>query len=158
MSRASSTFKYCEHETLLTNCAHATRRRINTLNLCEPTYQILLLSTMPSAVDVSGRNSPKPAPAKIWHLQEPPFEGFKPIDTKGYQESDGQTAIVIDSGQSSPKIDPRSFSKPTSRIFDRPRWMVFRFKTSPLTSSAHGTISRPEIKSWIHLCGLGCLR
>jgi actin-related protein 5 len=54
---------------------------------------------MPSAVDTSGRNSPKPAPVKIWHLQEPPFEGFKPIDTRGFQQSNNQTAIVIDNGE-----------------------------------------------------------
>jgi actin-related protein 5 len=60
---------------------------------------------MPSAIDISGRNSPKPAPAKIWHLQEPPFEGFKPINTQGYQQSNGHTAIVIDSGNSIPMID-----------------------------------------------------
>ncbi|QDS75576.1 hypothetical protein FKW77_006031 [Venturia effusa] len=67
---------------------------------------------MPSAVDNSGRNSPKPAPAKIWHLQEPPFEGFKPIDTQGYRQSNDQTAIVIDSGSSTVRAGWSFDSKP----------------------------------------------
>lgn len=46
----------------------------------------------------SGRNSPKGAPKKIWNLNEPPFEGVKPIDASGYQKSDSDAAIVIDNG------------------------------------------------------------
>lgn len=59
----------------------------------------------PSAINdatlPSGRNSPKPAPAKLWSVSEPPFEGFRPIDTEGYAHSNAETAIVIDNGTSS---------------------------------------------------------
>ncbi|OAL43586.1 actin-like ATPase domain-containing protein [Pyrenochaeta sp. DS3sAY3a] len=57
----------------------------------------------PSAINdatPSGRNSPKPAPAKLWSVSEPPFEGFRPIDTEGYARSNAETAIVIDNGSS----------------------------------------------------------
>ncbi|KAF2663749.1 actin-like ATPase domain-containing protein [Microthyrium microscopicum] len=57
----------------------------------------------PMAIDStvnSGRNSPKPAPSKIWTLNEPPFEGVKPIDTQGWAKSTEKTAIVIDFGSS----------------------------------------------------------
>jgi len=56
---------------------------------------------MPIAIETppqSGRNSPKPLPAKIWTLREPPFEGVKPIDYEGYKRSTPETAIVIDNG------------------------------------------------------------
>ena len=57
---------------------------------------------MPLAMDPvavnSGRNSPKPAPAKIWTLNEPPFEGFKPVDPQGYAKSSMDSAIVVDFG------------------------------------------------------------
>jgi actin-related protein 5 len=46
----------------------------------------------------SGRNSPKPAPTKLWTVSEPPFEGFRPVDTEGYARSNHETAIVIDNG------------------------------------------------------------
>jgi actin-related protein 5 len=46
----------------------------------------------------SGRNSPKPAPTKLWTVNEPPFEGYKPRDTEGYARSNHETAIVIDNG------------------------------------------------------------
>lgn len=56
----------------------------------------------PSAIDdapaASGRNSPKPPPARIWNVSEPPFEGYRPIDTDGYTRSSGETAIIIDNG------------------------------------------------------------
>ncbi|KAF2761207.1 actin-like ATPase domain-containing protein [Pseudovirgaria hyperparasitica] len=48
----------------------------------------------------SGRNSPKPEPTKLWGVSEPPFEGFKPIDTEGYKRSNSSTAIIIDNGSS----------------------------------------------------------
>lgn len=54
----------------------------------------------------SGRNSPKPPPAKIWSVSDPPFEGFKPIDTEGYARSNRETAIVIDNGSST--LQPES--------------------------------------------------
>jgi actin-related protein 5 len=56
---------------------------------------------MPSATDIaanSGRNSPKPEPTKLWHLNEPPFEGIKPVNTEGYKKSRNSDAIVIDFG------------------------------------------------------------
>jgi hypothetical protein len=59
---------------------------------------------MPAARDPnvnSGRNSPKPPPAKIYGLNEPPFEGFKPVDADGFKKSDRGTAIVVDMGKSS---------------------------------------------------------
>ncbi|KAF2398253.1 actin-related protein, ARP5 class, partial [Trichodelitschia bisporula] len=48
----------------------------------------------------SGRASPKPGPVKIWSLSDPPFEGFKPVDTEGWKRSNASTAIVIDNGSS----------------------------------------------------------
>ena len=50
----------------------------------------------------STRNSPKPPPTKIWSVSEPPFEGFKPIDTEGFARSNRETAIVIDNGSFTP--------------------------------------------------------
>jgi actin-related protein 5 len=56
----------------------------------------------PSAINdaplASERNSPKPAPAKLYTVKEPPFEGFRPIDTEGWARSNNETAIVIDNG------------------------------------------------------------
>lgn len=46
------------------------------------------------------RNEPIPAPAKLWSLSEPPFEGVKPVDTEGWKRSNASTAIVIDNGSS----------------------------------------------------------
>jgi actin-related protein 5 len=63
---------------------------------------------MPAAIDPmanSGRNSPKPPPARIWNLAEPPFEGIKPVDTEGYKRSSEKTAIVIDFG-THPELGP----------------------------------------------------
>ena len=58
----------------------------------------------PSAIDdapaASGRNSPKPPPARIWNVSDPPFEGYRPVDTEGYARSNGETAIIIDNGTS----------------------------------------------------------
>jgi hypothetical protein len=68
-------------------------------HLCQLSSQQLFI--MPAAKDAavnSGRNSPKPAPTRIWTLNEPPFEGFKPIDTDGFRRSDKNTAIVVDMG------------------------------------------------------------
>ncbi|KAF2281549.1 actin-like ATPase domain-containing protein [Westerdykella ornata] len=61
---------------------------------------------------VAGRNSPKPPPAKIWSVSEPPFEGFKPIDTEGYARSNRETAIVIDNGSSAVRAGWSFDSKP----------------------------------------------
>jgi actin-related protein 5 len=56
----------------------------------------------PSAINdaplPSGRNSPKPPPAKLYTVKEPPFEGFRPTDTEGWARSNNETAIVIDNG------------------------------------------------------------
>ncbi|KAF2457718.1 hypothetical protein BDY21DRAFT_285181 [Lineolata rhizophorae] len=48
----------------------------------------------------SRRGSPKPPPAKIWNLSDPPFEGFKPVDDEGWKRSTSDTPIVIDNGSS----------------------------------------------------------
>jgi len=45
-----------------------------------------------------GRNSPKPPPARIWSVSEPPFEGYRSIDNEGYARSNRETAIIIDNG------------------------------------------------------------
>jgi actin-related protein 5 len=63
-------------------------------------------------VPPSGRNSPKPPPAKIWSVNEPPFEGFKPIDREGFSRSNGETAIVIDNGSSAVRAGWSFDSKP----------------------------------------------
>ncbi|KAH7078134.1 hypothetical protein BKA63DRAFT_509829 [Paraphoma chrysanthemicola] len=57
-------------------------------------------SAINDAPSASGRNSPKPPPAKLWTVNEPPFEGFRPIDPEGYARSNHETAIVIDNGSS----------------------------------------------------------
>lgn len=57
-------------------------------------------STTNENLSSSGRNSPKPPPAKLWSVNDPPFEGFRPIDTEGYQRTSPNTAIVIDNGSS----------------------------------------------------------
>ncbi|KAF1842593.1 actin-like ATPase domain-containing protein [Cucurbitaria berberidis CBS 394.84] len=70
----------------------------------------------PSAINdaplASGRNSPKPPPAKIWSVNEPPFEGFRRIDTEGYARSNHETAIVIDNGSSAVRAGWSFDSKP----------------------------------------------
>jgi actin-related protein 5 len=55
-------------------------------------------STTNENLSSSGGNSPKPPPAKLWSVNDPPFEGFRLIDTEGYQRSSPNTAIVIDNG------------------------------------------------------------
>lgn len=44
------------------------------------------------------QQSPRPPPAKIWNVSEPPFAGFQPVDTEGYRQSNRETTIVIDNG------------------------------------------------------------
>jgi len=61
-------------------------------------------STTNENLPSSGRNSPKPPPAKLWSVNDPPFEGFRPIDTEGYQRSSPNTAIVIDNGIQPPPV------------------------------------------------------
>ncbi|KAF1953495.1 actin-like ATPase domain-containing protein [Byssothecium circinans] len=60
----------------------------------------------------SGRNSPKPPPARIWSVSEPPFEGYKPIDQEGFARSNQETAIVIDNGSSTVRAGWSFDSKP----------------------------------------------
>lgn len=59
----------------------------------------------PSAINdaplASGHNSSKPSPAKLWSVKEPPFEGYRTIDTEGWARSNNETAIVIDNGSCS---------------------------------------------------------
>lgn len=57
-------------------------------------------STTNENLSSSGGNSPKPPPAKLWSVNDPPFEGFRLIDTEGYRRSSPNTAIVIDNGSS----------------------------------------------------------
>lgn len=49
----------------------------------------------------SGRNSPKPPPAQIYNVSEPPYRGQLAADDSGYRSSSPDTAIVIDNGSSS---------------------------------------------------------
>lgn len=48
----------------------------------------------------SGRNSPKPPPAQIYNVSEPPYRGQLATDDSGYRSSSPDTAIVIDNGSS----------------------------------------------------------
>jgi hypothetical protein len=88
----------------------------------------------------SGRNSPKPPPAKLWTVNEPPFEGYKPVDTQGYARSNHETAIVIDNGmRASQKM---SGSTNTFRLVSSPRRMVLRCETAIIRVTQHGAIQR----------------
>ena len=49
----------------------------------------------------SGKRSPKPPP-RIWHATDPPFKGYQPAPSEGYQQSSRDTAIVIDNGTHGP--------------------------------------------------------
>jgi actin-related protein 5 len=55
-------------------------------------------SAISDAPAASMRNPPKPPPARIWSVSDPPFEGYRPIDGEGYAHSNHETAIVIDNG------------------------------------------------------------
>ncbi|KAF2654511.1 actin-like ATPase domain-containing protein [Lophiostoma macrostomum CBS 122681] len=89
----------------------------------------------------SGRNSPKLVPAKIWSVNDPPFEGVKPIDTEGYARSNRDTAIVIDNGSSSVRAGWSFDSKPRislpplmARYRDRKLMRTFTFVGSDVYS------------------------
>ncbi|KAJ4305404.1 Nuclear actin-protein involved in chromatin remodeling [Kalmusia sp. IMI 367209] len=89
----------------------------------------------------SGRNSPKPPPAKIWSVNDPPFEGFKPIDTEGYARSNRETAIVIDNGSSAVRAgwsfdaNPRLSLRPlVAKYRDRKLARTFTFVGSDVYS------------------------
>ena len=45
----------------------------------------------------TGRVSPKPL-RQIWSVSNPPFQGHQPPPSEGYQQSDNNTAIIIDNG------------------------------------------------------------
>lgn len=49
----------------------------------------------------SGRNSPKPEPAHIYNIAEPPYTGQLPRSTSTYLSAGPDTAIIIDNGSSS---------------------------------------------------------
>src|SRR5262245_23176926 len=73
---------------------HGTRRHdIKALpSASSLTYRPTTMAPSATAdVSPSGRNSPKPPPAKIWSVSEPPFEGFKTIDKEGYARSNHET-------------------------------------------------------------------
>ncbi|KAF2190927.1 actin-like ATPase domain-containing protein [Zopfia rhizophila CBS 207.26] len=89
----------------------------------------------------SGRNSPKPPPAKIWSVSDPPFVGFRPIDKEGYARSNHNTAIVIDNGSSAVRAGWSFDSKPRfslpplmSRYRDRKLMRTFTFVGSDVYS------------------------
>jgi actin-related protein 5 len=83
---------------------------------------------MPGVIETpvaeSGRNSPKPTPARIWTLSEPPFEGYKAPDAQGYHHSNRDTAIVIDQGSSAIRAGWSFDSKP--RIAIPPLWARYK--------------------------------
>ncbi|KZM27846.1 DNA repair [Ascochyta rabiei] len=60
----------------------------------------------------AGRNSPKPPPARVWSVSEPPFEGYRPVDNEGYSRSNHETAIIIDNGSSAVRAGWSFDSKP----------------------------------------------
>ncbi|KAF2834738.1 actin-like ATPase domain-containing protein [Patellaria atrata CBS 101060] len=72
----------------------------------------------------SGRNSPKPPPVKLYSVKEPPFKGFQPVDTEGYEKSSPSTAIVIDNGSSTVRAG-WSFDQ-SPRIQIPPLWSKYR--------------------------------
>lgn len=45
----------------------------------------------------NGRRSPKPSP-RVWHAIDPPFKGYQEAPSEAFQQSHGDTAIVIDNG------------------------------------------------------------
>ena len=45
----------------------------------------------------NGRRSPKPPP-RVWHAIDPPFKGYQPAPSEAFQQSNSDTAIVIDNG------------------------------------------------------------
>lgn len=48
----------------------------------------------------SGRNPSKPPPKQIYHVSEPPYEGYHAIDQSAYRNSAADSTIVIDNGSS----------------------------------------------------------
>jgi actin-related protein 5 len=75
-------------------------------------------------VPASSRNSPKPEPAKIWYLSEPPFTGYQEPDPQGYQQSNQDSAIVIDQGSSEVRAGWSFDSKP--RVAIPPLWARYK--------------------------------
>jgi actin-related protein 5 len=60
----------------------------------------------------SGRNSPKPAPNKVYTVSDPPYQGQLETDTSFYRKTSPDTAIVIDNGSSSVRAGWQSDSSP----------------------------------------------
>lgn len=60
----------------------------------------------------SGRNSPKPPPAHIYNVSDPPYSGQLPADETTYRRSSPDTAIVIDNGSSYIRAGWQSDSTP----------------------------------------------
>ncbi|KAH9872080.1 hypothetical protein J1614_006341 [Plenodomus biglobosus] len=60
----------------------------------------------------SGLNDAKAAPAKLWSVSDPPFEGYRAVDSEGYTRSNHETAIVIDNGSSAVRAGWSFDSKP----------------------------------------------
>ena len=46
---------------------------------------------------VAQNGSVRPPP-QIWQAVDPPFKGYQPPPSEGYEQSSGDTAIVIDNG------------------------------------------------------------
>jgi actin-related protein 5 len=49
-------------------------------------------------VQVVQNGSAKPPP-RVWQAIDPPFKGYQPPPSEGYEQSSGDTAIVIDNGK-----------------------------------------------------------
>lgn len=49
-------------------------------------------------------NDPHAAPATVWGVSDPPFEGYRAVNTEGYARSNQETAIVIDNGEPVPRL------------------------------------------------------
>jgi hypothetical protein len=91
----------------------------------------------------SGRNSPKPPPARIWNVSEPPFEGFRPIDNEGYARSRPETAIIIDNGTPQAAGAQLSQTLTCRRVIGCTRGMVFRLEAASLGTAQYGTVQGP---------------
>lgn len=90
-----------QHSRALVTFTRRTATARHEIDTTPPTSRLKHDSTTmaPSAInDAPGRNSPKPPPTRIWNVSEPPFEGFKAVDSEGYVRSNRETAIIIDNG------------------------------------------------------------
>ena len=64
----------------------------------------------------SGRNSPRPAPASVYNISDPPYHGQLPTDTSTYPSNTSDTAIVIDNGSSSLRAGWQTDSAPRLQL------------------------------------------